>query len=117
MFDADEANIFAVAIAGTRVYFASSPDGRVYVIDGAAPARVFFDPSEKYIWALAVDDAGRLWIGAGSPAVVYRVDRDGTGKPVYRPPAGHVVALARDSARAHARGNRVARPSLSIRRG
>lgn len=97
VFDADEANIFAVAAAGTRVYAASSPDGRVYVIDGAGPARSFFDPSEKYIWALAVDAAGRLWVGAGTPAVIYRVDANGTGQPVYKPPAAHVVSFARDS--------------------
>ena len=35
---------------------------------------MFFDPGEKYIWALAVDPRGRLWVGAGTPAVVYRVD-------------------------------------------
>lgn len=96
-FDAEEANVFAVAVSGTRVYAATSPDGRVYVLDGAAPARPFFDPSEKYIWALAVDGAGRLWVGAGSPAVIYRVEPDGTSRPVYRPPAGHVVAIARDN--------------------
>ena len=95
-FDADEANIFAVAVAGTRTYAASSPDGRVYVIDGAA-AKPFFDPQEKYIWALAVDASGRLWVGAGNPAVIYRVDPNGTGQPIYRPPAGHVVALSRDT--------------------
>jgi sugar lactone lactonase YvrE len=96
-FDADESNIFAIAVAGQRTYAASSPDGRVYVIDGAAPARPFFDPQEKYIWALATDAAGRLWVGAGNPAVIYRVDAAGTGQAVYRPPATHVVSLMRDA--------------------
>ena len=36
-FDADEANIFAVAVSGNRTYAASSPDGRVYVIEGTLP--------------------------------------------------------------------------------
>jgi sugar lactone lactonase YvrE len=97
VFDADEPNIFAVAVAGNRVYAASSPDGRVYVIEGNAPAKPFFDPAEKYIWALTVDATGRLWVGAGSPATVYRVDQDGTSKVMYRPPAGHVVTLAKDA--------------------
>src|SRR5580765_7023100 len=39
-FDADEPNIFAVATSGNRTYAASSPDGRVYVLEGTAPARV-----------------------------------------------------------------------------
>jgi hypothetical protein len=97
VFTADEKNIFAIAISGTRVYFATGPDGKVYVIDGNAAPRVFFDPSEKYIWALAVDGQGRLWLGAGNPAVIYRVDANGAGQALYHPPAAHVVALARDS--------------------
>ena len=97
VFDAAENNVFAIALSGTRVYAATSPDGKVYVIDGAAPARVFFDPAEKYIWALAVDATGRLWVGTGNPAVIYRVMPDGTSAVVYRPPAAHVVALTRDS--------------------
>lgn len=97
VFDAPEANIFAVTTAGTRVYAASAPDGKVYVVDGDAAARVFFDPEEKYIWALAVDGAGRLWVGAGNPAVVYRVTPDGTGQVVYKPAAAHVVSLATDA--------------------
>jgi hypothetical protein len=97
VFDAQETNVFALAIAGTRVYAATGPDGKVYVIDGANPAREFFDPQEKYIWALATDERGRLWVGAGNPAVVYRVDPDGASHVVYRPPAAHVIALARDA--------------------
>ena len=96
VLDADEANVFAVAAAGSRVYAASSPDGRVYVIEGNNEPRPFFDPTEKYIWALAVDGAGRLWVGAGNPAVIYRVDASGNSRPVYRPPAAHTVVLAAD---------------------
>ncbi len=97
IYTAEEKNIFAIAVAGNRVYFATGPDGKVYVIDGTAAPRVFFDPDEKYIWALAVDATGRLWIGAGNPAVIYRVEQNGTGQAIYHPPAAHVVALARDA--------------------
>ncbi len=96
VFDAPEANIFAIAIEGSRVFAASSPDGKVYVIEGDAPARVFFDPTENYIWAMAVDRAGRLWVGAGNPAVIYRVAADGTSQVVHRPSATHVVSLQVD---------------------
>jgi sugar lactone lactonase YvrE len=97
VFDAPEANVFAIAIASDRVYAASSPDGKVYVIEGTTPARVFFDPTENYIWALAVDSQGRVWVGTGNPAVLYRVSPDGTSTVIYRPPAGHVVSLATDA--------------------
>lgn len=97
VFDAPEANVFAIAAAGNRVYAGASPDGKVYVIEGTAAARVFFDPAEKYIWALAVDGQGRLWVGAGNPAVLYRVSADGSSTVVYRPPAAHVVAITLDA--------------------
>ena len=97
VFDADEPNVFAVSVAGTRVYAATGPDGKVYAIDGDGPARVFFDPIEKYIWALAVDRNNRLWVGAGNPAVIYRVNADGSSQVVYHPPAAHVVSLALDA--------------------
>src|SRR5689334_18796760 len=77
VFDSNENNVFALAVSGTRVYAATGPDGQVYAIDGDT-ARPFFDPAEKYIWALAVDGNGRLWVGAGNPAVIYRVDANGT---------------------------------------
>jgi hypothetical protein len=95
VFDAEETNVFAIAVAGTRTYAATSPDGRVYVIEGGA-AKPFFDPEEKYIWSLAVDASGRVWVGAGNPAVLYRVEPGGASKPVYKPPAAHVVSLTPD---------------------
>ncbi len=97
LFDAPESSIFALAVAGTRVYAASSPDGRVYAIESDGTSRTFFDPQEKYIWALSVDTAGRLWVGAGDPAVIYRVDPNGASQVIYHPPAAHVVSFARDA--------------------
>ncbi|MCC7008905.1 MAG: hypothetical protein IT184_08820 [Acidobacteria bacterium] len=97
VFDSNENNVFALAVAGSRVYAATAPDGRVYAIEADGSARPFFDPEEKYIWALAVDPVGQLWVGAGNPAVIYRVDPNGTAQVVYRPPAAHVVTLARDA--------------------
>jgi sugar lactone lactonase YvrE len=97
VFDAAQNNVFAIAVAGERVYVATGPDGAIYVLEGSAPARAFFDPSEKYIWALTVDAKGRLWVGAGNPAVIYRVDASGASAIVHRPPATHVVSLQQDA--------------------
>jgi hypothetical protein len=97
LFDSEESNVFAMATSGSRVFAATSPDGKVYLIEGETPARVFFDPTETYIWALAADADGRLWVGAGNPAVLYRVSPDGSSQVIYRPPAAHVVSLAVDS--------------------
>jgi hypothetical protein len=96
VLDTQPSGIHALALLGGRVFAASSPDGRVHVIEPDGSSRVFFDPAEAYIWALAFDRQGRLWVGAGNPAVVYRVNADGTSQVVYKPSARHVVSLAMD---------------------
>src|ERR1700675_2290893 len=46
--------IQAIAIdSKDRVYAATSPDGKVYRVDTSGKADVFYDPKQKYIWALA----------------------------------------------------------------
>jgi hypothetical protein len=97
ILDTQPSGIHAIALLGGRVFAASSPDGRVHVIEPDGSSRIFFDPAEPYIWALAFDRQGRLWVGAGHPAVVYRVNADGTSLVVYKPSARHVVSLAMDS--------------------
>lgn len=97
IFAADESNVFAVIRAGGRVLAATSPDGRVVAIADDGTTSTFFDPEEKYIWALAADADGNVWIGTGTPAAVHRVRADGSAEVVYQPPADHVVALARDA--------------------
>jgi hypothetical protein len=90
------------------VYAATLPGGKVYRLNPAgplldlsqAPARVYasdakkqastpqadvvFDPASvspkpAYIWDLAFDKAGRLYVATGGPAAIYRVDLNHSG--------------------------------------
>jgi hypothetical protein len=97
VLDVEPTGVHALAVMNGRVFAASSPEGRVHVIEPDGSTRVFFDPAEPYIWALAADRQGRLWVGAGHPAVIYRVEANGSSSVVYRPTARHVVSLAMDS--------------------
>ena len=75
------------------VYAATLPSGKVYRLHpGAATvdeskAEVVFDPAQvegkpKYIWDMAFDEQGRLYIATGGPAAVYRVTTGAAaGKP------------------------------------
>ena len=72
LLDAEEPNVFALAASGTRVYAATAPDGKVYAIEADGSSRVFFDPTEKYIWALAVDTRGNVYAGTGEKGIVYK---------------------------------------------
>ncbi len=46
-----------------------------------------------YIWAVAADDAGTLYVAAGAPARVYRVTPDGKATIIFEPKELQVQAL------------------------
>ena len=63
-------------------------------------AQTFFDPVEKYIWALATDSTGRLLVATGDPkGRVYRVAPTGAAEPLYTSSAAHVVSMTFDAER------------------
>src|SRR5215469_8646356 len=77
IFEPKELQVQAIALGKDgAVYAATSPDGKVYKIarsakPGAATGaqeftgEPFFDPKTKYIWGLAFDAEGRLYIATG----------------------------------------------------
>jgi hypothetical protein len=46
-----------------------------------------------YIWAIAADDAGNVYVAAGAPARVYRITPDGTATIIFEPKELQVQAL------------------------
>src|SRR5271166_3399805 len=46
-----------------------------------------------YIWSIAVDDAGNLYVAAGAPARVCRITPDGKGTVIFEPKELQVQAL------------------------
>lgn len=69
-----EPEIFAVTVLPDGAVAAgTSPDGKVYRVtdDGF---EVLFEPGQRYIWDLEVDDRGRLLVATGGAGRLYRVD-------------------------------------------
>ncbi len=97
IWTADQPEVFAVAVDSDGVvYAATSPDGKVYRIQNGK-ATEFFAPQAKYIWSLAFSSDGSLFVGAGNPANIYRVDKTGKAETYYETGQSHVTALAFDS--------------------
>src|SRR5580693_7956286 len=46
-----------------------------------------------YIWAIAADDAGNVYVAAGAPARVYRITSDGKATVIFEPKELQVQAL------------------------
>ncbi|MGC2112664.1 MAG: hypothetical protein WA655_24305 [Candidatus Korobacteraceae bacterium] len=66
-------------------------------VDSSYSATVFFDPKTKYIWALALDREGRLYIGTGDRGQLFRVDRSGNGALFFQSDEAQIRALDFDN--------------------
>lgn len=86
------------------VYAATLPSGKVYKLDPNATdvtedkAKVVFDPATtsekpKYVWDIAFDTEGRLYVATGGPAGVYRVTRGGKAELFFKSDEQHIRAL------------------------
>jgi sugar lactone lactonase YvrE len=126
VFAPPELEVQALVVDTSGVlYAATSPDGKVYKIErspknGKKPATpsanegkadldpnfsssVFFDPKTKYIWDLALDPKGQLYVATGDQGQIFRVDRAGNNSVFFKSDEAHIRVLAFDT-----RGNLIA---------
>jgi sugar lactone lactonase YvrE len=108
IFEPKELQVQAIAVSKDgAVYAATSPDGKVYKVTRAAgragasgtaefTAEPFFDPKTKYIWDLAFDEEGRLYVATGDNGEIYRVDKTGHGAVFFKSDEAHIRVLAMD---------------------
>ncbi|MGA9353907.1 MAG: hypothetical protein WBV46_09475 [Terriglobales bacterium] len=105
-----------VAAKNGVVYAATAPDGKVYRLattkaatskaSGAAnqantstgswSASVYFDPGAKYIWDLALDNAGNLYVATGDRGEIFKVTADGKHSLFFKSDEVHIRVLALD---------------------
>ena len=62
-------------------------------VDPAYSATVFFDPKSKYIWTLALDKQGRLYVGTGDHGEIFRVEPNGTGAVFFKSDEAQIRVL------------------------
>jgi len=97
------------------VYAGTAPDGKVYKIehrsaaaasgasdktketlDPAWTSSVYFDPKTKYIWDLAFDSAGDLYVATGDRGEIYKVTPKGEHSLFFKSDEVHIRVLAMD---------------------
>src|SRR5450755_2306334 len=66
-------------------------------VDSSYSSSVVFDPKTKYIWALALDRQGQLYIGTGDRGEIFRIDRSGKGSLFFKSDEAQIRALAFDN--------------------
>ena len=110
-------------VVGSRntVYVGTSPDGKVYRVErgkgvtpgnkGEEPAAqskttiavdpdysssVLFTPGTKYIWALALDKLGNLYVATGDRGEIFKVAKNGEHSLFFKSDEAHIRVLALD---------------------
>jgi hypothetical protein len=107
IFEPQELQVQAlVAAKNGVVYAATSPDGKVYRLTAASAsnassktswsASVYFDPGAKYIWDLALDSAGDLYVATGDHGEIYKVNANGQHSLFFKSDEVHIRVLALD---------------------
>jgi hypothetical protein len=85
-------------IAAAQEGSKSGPSGEKsrVVVDPSYTATVFFEPKTKYIWALALDKQGSLYIGSGDRGEIFRVEPNGNGTVFFKSDEAQIRVLEFD---------------------
>jgi len=130
IFEPQELQVQTLEVAPNGViYAATAPDGKVYkiehsaekkapaqsgskpgkddatkpVLDPAWNSSVYFAPGTKYIWDLALDKSGSLYVATGDHGEIYKVTANGEHSLFFKSDETHIRVLALD-----AQGNLIA---------
>jgi hypothetical protein len=112
---------------GGVIYAATAPDGKVYKLEHTSGAKaqktdppqgtasekkddatkpaadpswsssVYFEPGTKYIWDLALDKTGNLFVATGDHGEIYRVTPKGEHSLFFKSDETHIRVLAFDA--------------------
>src|SRR5580692_8022371 len=119
IFEPQELQVQALVVDKSGVIFAATnPDGKVYKIEHrATPAEkgsgdkkstakpapdsgwsssVYFEPGTKYIWDLALDDSGNLYVATGDHGEIFRVTPKGDHSVFFKSDEAHIRVMAFD---------------------
>ena len=75
---------------------AEAEPARTVTRDESYTSSVFFDPKTKYIWHLALDPEGRLYVATGDAGQIFRVTPSGQSSVFFKSDEAHIRVLAFD---------------------
>ncbi len=112
IFEPQELQVQALVVDKDGViYAATNPDGKVYRIEKRGPAAaksdaskstspwsasIYFEPHTKYIWDLALDNSGNLYVATGDNGEIFKVTAKTTSSLFFKSDEAHIRVLAID---------------------
>jgi WD40 repeat protein len=76
---------------------ASSENNSKPAVDPSWTSSVYFEPGTKYIWDLALDKAGNLYVATGDHGEIFRVTTKGEHSVFFKSDETHIRVLAFDA--------------------
>ena len=109
--DAEKPAIYTMAFGPDgRLYFATSPNGKIFKLGIDGKAAEFFQPRysprtrkttegpvERYIWDMVFDSMGNLYVATGLEGRVYKVAPNGTGEIIFDSDEASITCITIDS--------------------
>src|SRR5215471_8871165 len=66
-------------------------------VDTSYSTSVLFDPKTKYIWAMALDRQGDIFVGTGDRGEIFRIDPSGAGSLFFKSDEAQIRVLTFDN--------------------
>ena len=76
---------------------ANTEDQTIVPVDSSYTASAWFDPKSKYIWALAEDAQGHIYVATGDQGKIFKVNPDGSNSLFFKSDEAHIRTLAIDA--------------------
>jgi hypothetical protein len=117
IFEPQELQVQALAVdKNGAIFAATNPDGKIYklerheaqkekkpaaaekaaTVDPEWSSAVYFEPGTKYIWNLALDEAGNLYAATGDQGQIFRVTPKGEHSMFFKSDESHIRVMAFD---------------------
>lgn len=105
IFQPQELQVQALAVdKNGAIYAATNPDGKVYKIERKPgggktepqtewTSSIYFAPGTKYIWDLALDGGGNLYVATGDHGQIFRVSPNGEHSLFFKSDEPHMRVL------------------------
>jgi hypothetical protein len=86
------------------LYAATGPNGKLFRLDKAAKAQVYFDSDEPHLWSVAVGLDSSVYCGSSGKALLYQLSAPGQARVLYdfAGDAVRAIAVVPKSAKKHA---------------
>lgn len=76
------------------LYAATGPDGKLFRVDAAGKAQVYFDSDEPHLMSVAVGEDGAVYAGSNGKALLYKLTAPGRATVLHDFDADDVKAIA-----------------------